>query len=281
MLSLRDIRRRFDHAAAGFDDVDFVHAVTREGLVSRLEPVEVRARNILDLGSATGSLGQLVRKRFRRAHIVSLDLSHAMLRQAKRRKRRLSKASYVQADAHRLPFADATFELVIANQLLPWANDAPGLFAEVARVLVKGGVFAFATLGPDSFREIDAAWAKAGDGHHVHRFPDMHDIGDALVRAGLGDPVLDVDHLAVTYGDTSRLFGDLTAAGARNALADRSRGLTGKKRFETMKQALSSGHRICLDLELVYGHCWGSGPRNEAAEFRIDAAEIARRRRDR
>ena len=133
MLRLRDIRRRFDRAAAGFDDVDFVHAVTRDGLVSRLGPVQLTARRILDLGSATGAAGHGLRRRFGRAHIVSLDLSHAMLLQARRRKRLFSTSSCVQADAHRLPFADATFDLVIANQLLPWIVDAEGLFAEVAR----------------------------------------------------------------------------------------------------------------------------------------------------
>ena len=295
MLRLRDIRRRFDRAAAGFDDVDFVHAVTRDGLLSRLDPVQLRPRNILDLGSATGGTGQDLRKRFGRAHVVSLDLSHAMLGQARRRKRRFSRASYVQADAHRLPFADATFELVVANQLLPWIHDAEALFAEVARVLVDGGVFAFATLGPDSFREIRVAWAQANVGGpsgptefaaeaaptnaHVTPFPDMHNIGDALVRAGLRDPVLDVDYLAVTYADAGKLFDDLTAAGARNALAGRSRGLTGKNRFDAMQQALCCGDRIRLDLELVYGHCWGAGPRNDAGEFRIDANNIARRPR--
>jgi malonyl-CoA O-methyltransferase len=278
MLRLRDIRRRFDRAAAGFDDVDFVHAVTRDGLVSRLEPVQVAGRTILDLGSATGSTGQRVRRRFRRPHVVSLDLSRAMLGEAKRKKRRLSKSSFVQADAHHLPFADAVFDLVIANQLLPWIVDVPGLFREVARVLADGGVFAFATLGRDSFREIAAAWARVDGAQHVHRFPDMHDIGDALVRAGLRDPVLDVDHLAVTYSDADRLFGDLTATGARNALAGRSRGLAGRARFGAMTQALYAGEKICLDLELVYGHCWGPGPKQGAGEFRVDAGRIARRR---
>lgn len=278
MLRLRDIRRRFDRAAAGFDDVDFVHAVTRDGLVERLEPVQVTGRTILDLGSATGAAGQRLRKRLRRPHVVSLDLSRAMLDEAKRRKRRLSKSSWVQADAHRLPFADASFDLVIANQLLPWITDVSGLFAEVSRVLGEGGVFAFATLGPDSLRAIAAAWAGVDKEQHVHPFADMHDIGDALVRAGLRDPVLDVDHLAVTYSDADRLFRDLTAAGARNALAGRSRGLAGKGRFGAMTRALYAGDKICLDLELVYGHCWGAGPKKDAGEFRVDAKKIARRR---
>jgi len=53
-------------------------------------------------------------------------------------------------------------------------------------------------LGPDTLRELRAAWARAGSEHEdyhtrVGHFLDMHDIGDALVRAGFAAPVLDVE----------------------------------------------------------------------------------------
>ena len=63
MLRTRDIRRRFDRAAREFDGADFVHAATREGIVSRLAPVLLEAASILDLGSATGAMGRLLGKR--------------------------------------------------------------------------------------------------------------------------------------------------------------------------------------------------------------------------
>ncbi len=281
MLRQRDIRRRFDRAAAGFDSADFVHAVTREGLCARLEPMLLKPVAVLDLGSATGSMGRALRKRFRRAHIVSADLSGAMLETARRKKSWLSRASFVQADAEQLPFAEASFDLVVANQLLPWTPDPQRVFTEVSRVLRKGGVFAFAGLGPDSLQEIGHAWATVDTGAHVNRFADMHDIGDGLVRAGLADPVLDVDRLHVTYENAGKLFADLTNAGARNTLADRSRGLMGKSRFQAMATALESGESgkgIVLDLELVYGHCWGAGPKNDPTAWRIDASQIPLRR---
>ncbi len=281
MLRQRDIRQRFDRAAADFDEADFVHAVTRDGLVARLEPLLLKPAAVLDLGSATGSMGQALRKRFRRAHIVSLDLSGAMLTAARRKKSWLSKASFVQADAELLPFAEGSFDLVVANQLLPWMPDPQRVFMEVARVLKKGGVFAFAGLGPDSLQELGRAWATVDEGPHVNRFPDMHDIGDGLVRAGLADPVLDVDRLHVSYENPGKLFSDLTRAGARNSLADRARGLTGKRRFRAMAAALANGSSdggILLDLELVYGHCWGAGPKNDPAAWRIDASQIPLRR---
>jgi malonyl-CoA O-methyltransferase len=281
MLHLRDIRRRFDRAASRFHDADFVHAQTRDGILARLDPLLLDARSILDLGSATGATGRMLRQRFRRAQVVALDLSHEMLVEARRKKAWLSRSSMVQADAARLPFADGAFDLVVANQLLPWAPDPQPIFVEVARVLKEGGVFAFATLGPDSLREIERAWASVDNAAHVNRFPDMHDIGDGLVRAGLSDPVLDIDRLAVSYSSPDRLFADLTAAGARNTLADRARGLAGKAAFRAMRDALTAAGtdgNIVLDLELVFGHCWGAGAKIDPGNYRISADQIPRRR---
>jgi len=284
MLRLRDIQRRSDRAAASFDSTDFVHELTRNGLIARLEPLLLEPATILDLGAATGATGRQLRKRFKRAHIVSLDLSQAMLAQGRKRKSWFSPslfvpASFVQGDAHSLPFADASFDIVVANQLLPWTPEPQPVFEEVARVLKNGGVFAFATLGPDSLREIGQAWASVDSGAHVNRFADMHDIGDGIVRAGLRDPVLDVDRLEISYENASKLFADLTQAGARNALAARSRGLVGRGRFEAMTAALADDRgKITLDLELVYGHCWGAGPKNDLGDYRIDANRIPTRR---
>lgn len=281
MLVKRDIRRRFDRAAPHFDRADFVHAATRDGLLERLEPLLIDARTILDLGSATGATGRALRTRFRRAHVVSLDFSRAMLDAARRRRSRWSKSSFVLADAEYLPFADGVFDLVVANQLLPWLPEPARLFGEVARVLRKGGVFAFATLGPDSLRELAQAWSGIDAAAHVTSFADMHDVGDSLVRAGLADPVLDVDRLAIRYEDADTFFADLTLSGARNALAARPRGLVGRRRFDAMKAALpgpGNAGRILLDLELVYGHCWGSGAKTGRGDFRVDANQIPLRR---
>ncbi|MFQ5608842.1 MAG: cytochrome c oxidase subunit II, partial [Woeseiaceae bacterium] len=118
-------------------------------------------------------------------------------------------------------------------------------------------------------------------GAHVNAFFDMHDVGDALVRTGLSDPVLDVDRLSVTYADTDKLFADLSACGGRNSLAARRRSLTGRQRFQSMRHALddeASESGLTLDLELVYGHCFGGGARSLGGEARIDAAAIPGRR---
>lgn len=281
LLRAKDIRRRFDRAAERFDDFDFVHAVTRDGLFARLEPMRVEASTVVDLGCATGTACKPLAKRFRGAQVISVDQSANMLRKASSKKGWLAKHTFIEASADALPLADQSVDLVFCNQLLPWVNDAAAVFVEVNRVLRKDGLFIFASLGPDSFSELRRAWQATDQGVHVNQFLDMHDLGDAAVRSGLSDPVLDVDRLTVRYENTRSLFRDLTGSAARNCLSDRALSLTGKQRFEHMCRELQDADKpsaIELELELVYGHCWGSGPRAQAGEVRIDPGRIGRRR---
>jgi len=277
MLDQKQIRRRFERAASSFDDADFVHAVTREGLMTRLAPLLVDAKTVVDLGAATGATSRSLEKRFKGAKLVSVDIAIEMLKRGRARKTWLAKTAFAQARAQQLPFADASVDVVFSNLLLPWIDDPTPVFSEVARVLRKGGLFAFATLGPDSLQEISRAWAAVDTAAHVNRFFDMHILGDGLVNAGLRDPVLDVDRLAVKYSSSANIFRDLTSVGGRNALRGRAPGLTGRQSFDRMTAALNGAAvdgKIALDLELVYGHCWGAGPKNDPANYRIDASQI-------
>ncbi len=281
MLNRQHIRRRFERAAATFDESDFVHTVTRDGLLARLAPLLMEARTVIDLGAATGAANRALEKRFKGASVISIDLAHGMLRKAREKRSWLSKAAFAQASADALPFPNESIDVIFSNLLLPWADDPALIFSEIARVLRKGGVFAFATLGPDSLQEIGRAWASIDDNAHVNRFPDMHNLGDGLVNAGLRDPVLDVDRLSVSYTNSARLFADLTAVGARNALNQRTHSLTGKQHYGAMVAALDEmavDGNLSLDLELVFGHCWGAGPKMDAANYRIDAGQIPVRR---
>jgi malonyl-CoA O-methyltransferase len=188
----------------------------------------------------------------------------------------------LQGDARRLPLQTGCADLIVANMLLPWIDDLPGCLAEIARVLRKDGVFVFSSLGPDSLSEIRKAWSTVDQEVHVNPYPDMHDIGDAMVRAGLRDPVLDVDAMSVSYEDTASMYRDLTHCGARNCLEQRRHTLTGKRRFQAMENALRGNFadgRLTFGLELVYGHAWSGGPPQEPGEFRLDPATIGRRQR--
>ena len=278
-LNTADVRRRFDRAATSFDAADYVHRRSFNELVERLSPLVIEPKTIVDAGAATGTGSRALAKKFRGASVIAVDLSAGMLRASRRKRSRFSKIREVQADARRIPLADQCVELVFANMVLPWLPELPRFFSEVARVLKKGGVFAFSTLGPDSLAALRNAWCDVDEDGHVNRFADMHDIGDAMVAAGLADPVLDVDRLTVTFGSIDALYRDLTACGARNCLGNRRRTLTGKSRFGKAARRLEAGAsdgRLAMELELVFGHAWGRGARPPAGEYRVDAGSIER-----
>lgn len=277
-LKRQDVQRRFERAASNFNSADFVHRHTAAGLFDRLLPMQIDAACVLNLGSATGRDHPLLKKRFRAALVFGLDQSRSMLLQARRNRSWFSRVDDIQADAMRLPVADGSVDLVYANLLLPWIDNLPACFAEIARALRKDGLFVFSTLGPDSFREL----CDQSSENSVRVFPDMHIVGDELVKSRLRDPVLDVDTLSLEYRDPDRLFRDLRNAAAGNSLRSRRRTLSGKGRVRALRDRLTGNGAVLpftITLELVYGHAWGDGPAPVAGEYRVAAGGIGRRRR--
>ena len=241
-LDKRHIVRRFDRAAEVFDQGDYVHRHAFDGLLERLDPLRVDPDWILDLGAATGTGSRALAKRFRRARIISGDLSTSMLLRARRSRRLFSKAREARMDAARLPLRDASVGLVVANMLLPWIDDLAGSLGEVNRVLERGGLFAFATLGPGTLEPLRQTTAEETQ---VHPFADMHEVGDAMVKAGLSDPVLDVDRLTVTWNDIEAIRRDHVASGGGNVAVDRASTLNGPGEAGRYASRFSSGRRIC------------------------------------
>jgi malonyl-CoA O-methyltransferase len=286
VFRLAELSRRFDRAAGHFDEGDFLHRRAFDGLLERLAPMQLQPACIVDLGSAAGAGSLALSRAWRRALVVSTDLSRAMLRTGLLKRRWRSRIRGVQADAHALPFREGSVDMVVANLSIPWFSRPEACLAEIARVLRREGLFAFATLGPDTLIEVRDAWLEAdgeNTGQHVHPFADMHDIGDALLRAGLTDPVLDVERLTITYEEPAALWRDLRVVGARNALGGRPAAMTGRQRFRRFEEALlarAPGGRFGVSVELVFGHAWGAGRRQTPQEFHVNPARIARRRTD-
>ncbi len=279
------MRRSFERASAGYDRAAVLQSDVRQRLLARLEYVKLAPKVVVDAGCGTGHASRELKRLFPRALVVALDIAPGMLRIAARQRGWLRRFERVCADAQRMPFADRSVDLVYSNLMLQWCDDLDAVFAEFARVLKPGGLLTFSTFGPDTLKELRAAWASVDDHTHVHRFIDMHDIGDALVRTGLSEPVLDVEPFTLTYKDAFGLMRDLKAIGAHNASAGRAPGLTGRGRLEAMSAAYEryrSAGQLPATYEVVYGQAWGSAARQGGAtsgEIRIPADSIGLRTR--
>ena len=170
---------------------------------------------------------------------------------------------FVCADARALPLARGSVSLAWSNLMLQWLHDPLPALKEIHRVLEVGGMLMFSTLGPDTLKELRAALPPS-DAEHLHRFIDMHDLGDALVGAGFSDPVMDMEMLTVTYTSLDDLLHDLRASGSANAAVTRPRGLVGKGHWQKLRanyERLRRDGRLPATVEVVYGHAWKAAPK--------------------
>ena len=279
-----DLQRRLTAAARRTGDAAFLHERCADELMSRLELLDVAPETIVDAGAGNATLARRLAARYRRADVLAVEHCRPLSAAGSdrgparwlRRRRRIER---IAAPLDALPFDDDAIDLVASVLALPrYAPPDPAL-SEIARVLAPGGAFSFVTLGPDTLDALREAWRQVDDGVHVADFTDMHDIGDALGRAGFTEPVLDVETLELSYGDVATLWRDLTAFGARNCLPGRRRGLTGRRRFAAMRRALDGGEGFALHVELVFGQCWGLPAARRRGEVSIAPDAIGRRRR--
>jgi malonyl-CoA O-methyltransferase len=279
------VRRSFDRAARGYDAAAIVPTEIRNRLLERLDLVKLQPTVVLDLGAGTGHSTKALKHRYRGADVVALDLAPAMLVEADRRQGWLKRFHRVAADAHRLPIRDGAAQLVFSNLMLEWCHDPDAVFQEIRRVLQPGGLLTFATLGPDTLRELREGWRKIDPHPHVHRFIDMHDLGDALVRAGLAEPVMDTERLTVTFPDLDALLKELVASGSSNLADGRTRGLTPKGHLSSLRQVLgpaSAQGALPVSVEVVYGHAWAGELRarpRAGGEVRVPVSSLRRTNR--
>jgi malonyl-CoA O-methyltransferase len=284
-LDKAGVRAAFDRASATYEAAAVLQSRVADELLSRLEPFDFRPQVILDLGAGTGRAAAQLKRRYRRSSVIALDLASGMLHQAARHQSLFRRFERVCADAARLPLASASVDIVFSNLMLQWCDPLDAAFAEVRRVLKPQGFFAFTTFGPDTLKELRSAWAEADTHNHVNRFLDMHDVGDALVRAGLQEPVLDIDRTQLTYTDGMAVMRDLKSIGARNATAGRPRALVGRSRLQRVLTAYESFRkdgRLPATYEVVYGAAWGTAGRPassaHAGEVKISPSDIRRRK---
>jgi malonyl-CoA O-methyltransferase len=274
-------RRSFDRAADRYDEAAVLQREIGVRMLERLDYVRLKPQLVLDAGCGTGVATAQLARRYRGARVIALDFAQGMLRHASRKGSLFRRPRCVCADLERLPLADRSVDLLFSNVALQWSTDLPGAFAEFLRVLRPGGLLMFSTFGPDTLKELRAAWAAVDRHSHVSPFPDMHDIGDHLVRARFADPVMDAEWMTVTYATVDDLMRDLKLLGAQNATAGRARGMTGKGRLAAMRAAYEpfrTDGRLPATYEVVYGHAWAPLQRAEVPGVVSVSLDVLRRR---
>ena len=268
-VDARLARGRFERAANSYAHASRLEAEIGARMLERLDYVKLSPRRVLDAGCGPMRDARALAKRYRKADVLAVDFSRAMLHAGRPRLRFFQRRPPlpVCADLARLPFASSTLGLVWSNMALHWVADPIAALREFHRVLAVEGLLMFSTLGPDTLTELRSAAGAA----RVHSFADMHDLGDMLVAAGFAEPVMDTERITMVYADGEALLADLRASGQTCALERPAggprRGLAGRRFRASLTEKLAAQRRagkLSVSYEVVYGHAWKAAPRQAA-----------------
>lgn len=252
-LDKRRVRLHFERHAHEYDRYAAVQKEMAERLAERVVRELGRAgprgetprpgggpaggvRRVLELGCGTGRLSERMLRAFPEAELTALDLSPAMLEAARRRLGAdAGRVRWIEADAERWVEAAADagrrFDLIVSSAALQWFADPAGVVRGMARLLAPQGRLAFATFGPDTFRELHRAFAVAESelGLPARRrglhFPDAAAWRRMIeVPRSAGDPApalaavcLEEEHRIETYPDVREFLRHVQRVGAGSA----------------------------------------------------------------
>jgi len=178
----------FSRNAAGWDRLRSLYVDERdiETAVGDLL-AGVSGGDLLDIGTGTGRMLEVLAPRFRRANGV--DLSREMLAVARSNLERanLDNCTVRHADMYRLPFGESSFDAITIHQVLHYAEDPAAVVAEAARVLRPGGALLVVDFAPHDLENLRA--------EHAHRRLGFDDAEVGAWCAAAGIALEDVVHL--------------------------------------------------------------------------------------
>ena len=152
----------FRENASRWDEIRALHVSEQRVEQVFVDAVaDARFRNLLDIGTGTGRILEVLAPFVRRG--VGIDLSHEMLAIARNNLERAGlRHCYVRlSDMYTLPFEDGSIDLVTIHQVLHFADDPARVIAEAARLLQPGGRIIIADFAPHDLENLRS--------HHAHR----------------------------------------------------------------------------------------------------------------
>lgn len=253
-----DPRRRAamrDRAQPDFATHDFLYRHMLEGLLERMEDVQRPLEKVLLIGCPDTSGRDALTALGKSVTCCDSGARNATLNGA------------VQAQEDALPFAESSFDLVIACDTLDSVNDLPGALVLIRRILRPDGLFLSAFVGAGSLPRLRQTLLHAeGDKarSHIHPQVEVRAAGDLLARTGYAMPVADTETLTVRYGSLLALMHDLRGMGHANAMTpDR----TGPLNRETIarasllfSQAADPDGRMAETFSILYLSGWKPDP---------------------
>ena len=223
----RQLAKRFDRASLSYDSYAEFQKIVLGRLLTML-PLGM-ADVVLDLGTGTGQALGILSEKLTPTCCIALDSSQQMLAVARAQCSSLQNTHYVCADAERLPFQAASFDLVFSSLALQWCLTPNDLFDELYRVTKPGGYVVFSTLLEGSMPEISQAWSGLDDKKHVHQYMAAESLFDCVKAGRFALHSSECSDIAMWFDSPESAISSLKKVGASLISSDDNKALSPSK----------------------------------------------------
>lgn len=274
--------------AARASEAPWLHREVGARMAARLEMIRRSPQRVVEWWPALGGSAAL-HERCRGARFERYEDDAELAARADPAARWWSPQRWRRAPAREAgrPPDEGAADLVWANMMLHWDAEPLTTMRRWHAALAAGGFVMFSCFGPDTLRELRALYRRLGWGAPAHAYIDMHDLGDAMLRAGFAEPVTDMERLTLTWADAAALLAELRTLGG-NAAAGRCPGLRTPRWRAALCREIAAAlagpdGRPALSFEIVYGHAFKPAPRVDSPgrESRVSVEELRRTARAR
>lgn len=231
------IARSFGSAASSYDKHAALQRSVADKLLAML-PATLEKTVVLELGCGTGYCTRQLQQRLPQ-NLIALDLAFPMLKQLHQSN---GSSALLCADAQALPLRAECIDLLVSSLTIQWCFNLHQLFSELQGVLKPGGKAFLSTFGPESLKEVKAAWAQVDAYTHVNSFVAALELQQQAELAGFKCKIMR-EHRHSYYASLFDLSRELKALGAHNMNRSQAPGLTSLKKFHRAAANFAAGKK--------------------------------------
>ncbi len=209
------------------------HVLVQKRVVTQLAESVARhldraPEHILDVGTGTGALLELLHDRYPSARLTGVDIALNMC--LKSRQKMGTYCQVVNGNAEALPFKTGVFDLAVSASVLQWVSDLPAAIREVCRVVRPGGNISIAFFCHGSLRELQHCFQDITGGgsstmSRLHAFWTVDDVTEIINSMGFARVVISVETEVDWYDDLHSLLRAIKNIGAGTVSGGSERGL--------------------------------------------------------